>query len=263
MDKKYKGYFIDLDGTVYAGKKRIPAAKRFIEQLQATQTDFLFVTNNTTKLPADVVRNLAENHDIHVSEDNVYTAGLATADYVAGLAKDGDRTVYIIGEIGLIQAFLDRGFTLTERNPAFVVVGLDSDVTYHKFELATLAVRSGATFIGTNPDSNIPNERGMLPGAGSLVEMVAYTTQQRPIYVGKPEPIIMENALAEIGLPKEDVVMVGDNYMTDITAGQRIGMDTLLVYSGLSTRQQVAKKAKKPTYEIDSLDDWTLWNGEI
>lgn len=258
MKKHYDGYFIDLDGTVYAGKKRIPAAKRFIERLQRSGTDFMFVTNNTTKLPNDVVENLAFNHDIHVQENNVYTAGLATADYVEQIAKPGQNKVYIIGEIGLIQAFLDKGFELSEKRPDFVVVGLDSDVTYHKFEIATLAIRAGAKFIGTNPDSNIPNERGMLPGAGSLVEMVAYTTQQRPIYIGKPEPIIMANALKRIHLKKSQVLMVGDNYKTDITAGIRFGIDTLLVYSGLSTREQVAQQEIAPTYEIDSLDEWTL-----
>ncbi|MCH5462613.1 TIGR01457 family HAD-type hydrolase [Lactobacillus sp. LC28-10] len=258
MQKHYDGYFIDLDGTVYAGKRRIPAAKRFVERLQRANKDFLFVTNNTTKLPVDVVENLATNHDIHVNPKNVYTAGLATADYVASIATEGQKKVYIIGEIGLIQAFLDKGFELNERQPDFVVVGLDSDVTYHKFEIATLAIRGGAKFIGTNPDSNIPNERGMLPGAGSLVEMVAYTTQQRPIYIGKPETIIMANALKRIGLKKSQVVMVGDNYKTDITAGIRFGMDTLLVYTGLSTRSQVAHQDIAPTYEIDSLDDWSV-----
>lgn len=258
MFKHYDGYFIDLDGTIYAGKRRIPAAKRFIERLQQHHNQFMFVTNNTTKLPEDVVANLADNHDIHVTEANVYTAGLATADYVDSIAHPGHKKVYIIGEIGLVQAFLNKGFELTERNPDFVVVGLDSDVTYHKFEIATLAIRAGAKFIGTNPDSNIPNERGMLPGAGSLVEMVAYTTQQRPVYVGKPEPIIMANALKRSGLRKDQVVMVGDNYKTDITAGLNFGVDTLLVYSGLSTREQVQSQAIAPTYEIDSLDDWEL-----
>lgn len=258
MHKPYKGYFIDLDGTIYAGKRRIPAAKRFIERLQQENTAFMFVTNNTTKLPGDVVRNLADNHDIQVTEANVYTAGLATADYVASIAKPGHKKVYIVGEIGLIQAFLNRGFELNESDPDFVVVGLDSDVTYHKFEIATLAIRNGATFIGTNPDSNIPNERGMLPGAGSLVEMVAYTTQQRPIYVGKPKSIIMANALERIQLSKSEVIMVGDNYKTDITAGINFGIDTLLVYSGLSTPEQVATVSKKPTYEIDSLDEWSI-----
>ncbi len=153
---------------------------------------------------------------------------------------------------------MDRGFHLTEHDPDFVIVGLDSDVTYHKLSLAILAIRAGAIFIGTNPDSNIPNELGMLPGAGSFVEMVAYATQQRPVYIGKPRSIIMANALKRSGLRKDQVVMVGDNYRTDITAGLDFGIDTLLVYSGLSKRAEVEQEDRQPTFEIDSLDDWEL-----
>ncbi len=142
------------------------AAKRFVERLQAADKDFLFVTNNTTKLPVDVVDNLATNHDIHVQPDNVYTAGLATADYVAGIAKAGQNKVYIIGEIGLIQAFLDKGFELSERQPDFVVVGLDSDVTYHKFGNCDVGYPCWSKVYWANPDLNIPNERGMLPAQG-------------------------------------------------------------------------------------------------
>jgi len=141
---KYKGYLIDLDGTVYRGRERIPAAKRFIDRLQASKTDFLLVTNNTTKSPADVAKNLADNHDIHVSPDNVYTAALATADYVADLAGDGEKTMYVIGELGLKTAMLAKHFQFEETTPRYVIVGLDYDVTYNKFELATLAIKRGA-----------------------------------------------------------------------------------------------------------------------
>ncbi|MHA8137956.1 TIGR01457 family HAD-type hydrolase [Lactobacillaceae bacterium Scapto_B20] len=256
--KHYQGYFIDLDGTIYAGKKKISAAKRFIERLQQNQIPFLFVTNNTTKLPKDVVANLADNHDIHVGEQNVYTAGLATADFMNSEADDQHRKVYVIGETGLVDALESRGFKITDDHPDYVVVGLDTHVTYEKFCIATLAIQNGARFIGTNPDTNIPNERGMLPGAGSLVELVKYATQTDPVLIGKPQPIILNNALGILGLPKDQVVMVGDNYMTDISAGINVGIDTLLVYTGVSTKQQIESKKIKPTWEIDSFDDWSV-----
>ncbi|WP_105957210.1 TIGR01457 family HAD-type hydrolase [Apilactobacillus quenuiae] len=256
--KKYNGYFIDLDGTIYAGSKRIPAAKRFIERLQKKNVSFMFVTNNTTKMPIDVVNNLSKNHDIHVNEDNVYTAGLATADYMDKVAGT-KRKVYVVGEKGLVTALENKEFKVVyNEKPDYVVVGLDSHTDYDKLSKAVLYIRSGAKFIGTNPDSNIPNEKGMLPGAGSLVELVRYATQVNPIFIGKPKSIILENALEKIKLNKNEVVMVGDNYMTDISAGINFGIDTLLVYSGLSTRNQVSKMNIKPTNEIDSLDDWTI-----
>lgn len=260
MRTSYRGYFIDLDGTIYKGKHRIPAAKRFIDRLQAHRIPFLFVTNNTTKMPVDVVRNLSVNHDIHVKESNVYTAGLATADYLDQVANDSGKakTAFVIGEKGLLQALSNRGFTFTKERPNYVVVALDSHATYRDFAIATLAIQHGAAFIGTNPDTNIPNEKGMLPGAGALVKMVEYATQVKPIIVGKPKTVILRNALKLIHLRKNQVIMVGDNYMTDIAAGINFGIDTLLVYTGVSTRHQVVNQKIKPTYQIDSLDQWKI-----
>lgn len=255
--KKYAGYMIDLDGTIYRGKDKIPAAKRFIERLQEHDIPFLFVTNNSTQAPIKVVENLANNFDIHVKEENVYTSALATADYIADLNKD-KRSVYVIGEVGLKQAILDKGFRFEETNPDYVVVGLDYDVTYHKFELATLAIKRGAKFIGTNADTNLPNERGLVPGAGSVIALVECSTQQKATYIGKPETIIMEKALERLGLPKDEVVMVGDNYMTDIKAGINFGIDTMLVYTGVSTRELVRKQEIAPAIELGSLDEWKV-----
>lgn len=255
--KKYAGYMIDLDGTIYRGKEKISAAKRFIERLQEHDIPFLFVTNNSTQAPIKVVENLANNFDIHVKEENVYTSALATADYIADLNKD-KRSVYVIGEVGLKQAILDKGFHFEETNPDYVVVGLDYDVTYHKFELATLAIKRGAKFIGTNADTNLPNERGLVPGAGSVIALVECSTQQKATYIGKPETIIMEKALERLGLPKDEVVMVGDNYMTDIKAGINFGIDTMLVYTGVSTRELVRKQEIAPTIELGSLDEWKV-----
>lgn len=261
VNKLYKGYMIDLDGTVYRGKEQIPAAKRFIERLQKFKIPFLFVTNNSTRTPKEIVKHLSHNYDIHVTEDNVYTSAVATADYLADLDPD-KRSVYTVGQLGLKQALIDRGFHFDEVNPDYVVVGLDTDVTYHKLELATLAVRNGARFIGTNPDSNLPSERGMIPSAGSLVACVEYATQQRATYIGKPEKIIMEKALGKMGLDKKDVVMVGDNYRTDIMAGINFGIDTIIVYTGLSTREEVASETIQPTNQIDSLDEWQIADEE-
>lgn len=264
--KKYQAYLIDLDGTIYAGSKRYPKARAFVERLQAAHMPFKFVTNNTTKLPVDVVANLADNHDIHVTTDNVYTAGLATADFLAQRADERDqepRTVYVVGEIGLAQALAAKGFTVDEAHPTYVVVGLDSDVTYEKFAKAILAIRSGSTFIGTNSDSNIPKARGLMPGAGALVDLVRYATQTAPIFVGKPEPILLQNSLAQMGVAPEHALMIGDNYQTDILAGIHAGVDTLLTYTGVSTPEQVAAAAVQPTYTVPDLAHWDLEAGPL
>lgn len=257
MKNNYQGYFIDLDGTMYKGTKRIPAAARFIKRLQENNKEILFVTNNSTRTPEFVAQNLTENHGINVTANNVYTTAIATADYLDQIAGS-KRKVYIVGESGLRKALASRNFEITDQNPDYVVVGLDSEVTYEKLATAVLLIRAGATFIGTNSDSNLPNQRGMVPGAGSIVKLVEYATQKKPIMIGKPESIIMAMALKRSGLDKKQVVMVGDNYHTDIQAAINFGIDSLLVYSGLSTKEDVAKQKIQPTHQVDSLDDWTV-----
>ncbi|MFV0561120.1 MAG: TIGR01457 family HAD-type hydrolase [Enterococcus sp.] len=250
----YKGYLIDLDGTIYKGTEPIPAGKRFVDELQKRNLPFLFVTNNTTKTPDTVAKRLANEFDIHVSGDHVYTATLATIDY---MIEDGrGKKVFVVGESGLIDLILAAGFTWDEETPDYVIVGLDSEVTYEKFVTATLAIQKGAVFIGTNPDKNIPTERGLLPGAGAVIAMVERATQTPPIYIGKPEAIIMDKAAAILGIEKDQLIMVGDNYETDIQAGIKNGIDTLLVLTGFTQKNQVATLPIAPTFVIDSLDDW-------
>ena len=250
----YEGYLIDLDGTIYRGSEPIPAGRRFVEQLQARQIPFLFLTNNTTKTPETVANRLANEFSIHVGPETVYTATLATIDYLNDANKG--KKVYVIGEPGLIEPILAAGYVWEEDTPDYVVVGLDTDVTYEKFVVATLAIQKGATFIGTNPDKNIPTERGLLPGAGSVIAMIEASTQQKAIYIGKPEAIIMEKAVETLGMEKANVLMVGDNYTTDILAGINNGIDTLLVLSGFTQKADVPTLPVPPTYLVDSLDEW-------
>lgn len=135
-------------------------------------------------------------------------------------------------------------------------MGLDNDLTYDKLTVATLAVQSGATFIGTNPDLNIPTERGLLPGAGSIIKLIEVATRVEPVMIGKPEAVIMDKAVDKLGFDKKDLIMVGDNYLTDINAGIENGIDSLLVLTGFTQKEDVPNLPVAPTYVIDSLDDW-------
>lgn len=252
----YKGYLIDLDGTIYLGKELIPAGKRFVERLQAKGVPYLFVTNNTTKTPAAVQERLKTEFDLQVPLDTLYTATLATVDYMNRLGLE--KTAYVIGEEGLKTGIREAGYVLTEDQPAYVVVGLDTKLTYEKVTAATLAIQNGATFIGTNADKNIPTERGLLPGGGSLAAFVASATQKEPIFIGKPEAIIMEEALKRIGLKKSEVLMVGDNYETDITAGIKNNIDSLLVLTGFTAPEAVPTLPVPPTHIVESLDQWPI-----
>ncbi|MEY8445845.1 TIGR01457 family HAD-type hydrolase [Enterococcus ratti] len=250
----YKGYLIDLDGTIYRGTEPIPAGKHFVEALQERKLPFLFVTNNTTKSPETVAHRLDNEFDIHVQPETIYTATLATIDFM--LSDGKGKKVYAIGEAGLIDLILAAGFIWDEKTPDYVVVGLDNYLTYEKIVKATLAIQKGATFIGTNSDKNIPTERGLLPGAGSVISFVETATQTSPIYIGKPEAIIMNKAVEKLGLKKEEVIMVGDNYETDIQAGLQNHIDTLLVLSGFTKEEDVPNLLTPPTYVLHSLDEW-------
>lgn len=253
--KDYKGYLIDLDGTMYKGTEPIPEAPGFIKRLRESNKPFLFLTNNSTASPKDVAEKLNGSFQVEAYEEEIYTSSQATADYLKTL--DGS-SVYVIGEKGLFEAIEQAGFTIDEENPDHVVIALDREVTYEKFEKATLAIQKGASFVATNKDTNLPTEKGLIPGAGSFVALLQTATRVEPTFIGKPEAIIMNEALKKIGLTKEEVLMVGDNYETDILAGINNDIDTLLVFTGFTSKEDLEIVEKLPTHTIQTLDDWSL-----
>lgn len=250
----YKGYLIDLDGTIYKGKSRIPAGEAFVHELQKRGIPYLFVTNNTTRTPEMVQTMLAENFNIETPLDTIYTATLATIDYMQ--EKNLGKKVYVIGDVGLKHAIEEAGYIEDTENPDYVVVGLDWEVDYEKLTIATLAIQKGAHFIGTNPDLNIPTERGLQPGAGAINALLEAATRVEPTFIGKPNAIIMEKAIEHLGLAREEVVMVGDNYLTDIRAGIDNSIPTLLVTTGFTLPEEVPNLPIQPTHVLSSLAEW-------
>lgn len=191
-----------------------------------------------------------------MNETDIYTATLATIDYMR--EKGLGNKVYIVGEEGLKKGILESGFIHEEKTPDYVVVGLDREINYEKLKTTTLAIRNGAHFIGTNPDKNLPTDEGLIPGAGSLLALFETATNQKATVIGKPNAIIMEKALERLKLTKDDVIMVGDNYETDILAGIDNGIDSLLVLTGFTPKEAVPTLKKKPTFVINSLDEWSF-----
>lgn len=250
---KYKGYLIDLDGTMYRGTELIKEAAEFVHQLRERDIPYLFVTNNSSRTPAQVAEKLRQ-FKIPATDEQVFTTSMATANYI--YEQKQDASVYVIGEEGIRNALQEKGFRFVEEHAEYVVVGIDRSITYEKLAAACLAVRNGATFISTNGDIAIPTERGLLPGNGSLTSVITISTQTKPIFIGKPESIIMEQALRVLGTKKEETLMVGDNYDTDILAGMNAGLDTLLVHTGVTTKELLGGYEKKPSYVVDSLDEW-------
>lgn len=253
MMKKYSGYLIDLDGTMYRGTERIIEAVQFVKRLHEKQIPYLFVTNNSSRTPEQVAEKLRE-FDIPAKAQQVFTTSQATANFIN--EQNPAARVYVIGEEGIQTALEQKNFQKAGEDADFVVAGIDRDISYEKLAVACLAVRNGATFISTNGDIAIPTERGLLPGNGALTSVITVSTQTKPIFIGKPESIIIEQALKVLGTKKEETLMVGDNYDTDILAGMNAGLDTLLVHTGVTSKEHLKGYSNQPTFVVDSLADW-------
>lgn len=253
--KQYKGYLIDLDGTVYRGNEVIESAKPFIAKLNKKDIPYLFVTNNSSKTPTQVIEKLTKM-GINTTANHVMTSSLATASYLS--REHSDKKVYAIGEQGLFQALKEKFIPVIEHETEqadVVVVGIDRKITYEKLAQACLHIRKGATFLSTNQDAAIPTERGLLPGNGSLTSVLTTATGVQPTFIGKPQPEIITQSLQRLQLPKEDVLMIGDNYHTDILAGIHSDVDTLLVFTGVSQLGDLAHVDQKPTYYAENLQN--------
>ncbi len=255
--KSYKLFILDLDGTMYRGSEKIEEAPQFIKELDLKGQEYIFLTNNSTKTPQDVVEHLGR-FGIRTVPEKVYTTSVLAARFIT--QKKERPTVYMIGEEALRQSLLDAGCKLVDEEQDlaacdFVVMGLDRHVTYEKLAKATLAVNKGAAFISTNADKALPSERGLVPGNGALTAVVQTATGQKPTYIGKPEPFMLDIILQEKGLTKADVLMIGDNYETDIMAGIRAGVDTALVFTGFTKADDLKQVNHLPTYQWKTLLD--------
>ncbi|QTD42710.1 TIGR01457 family HAD-type hydrolase [Sporosarcina sp. Te-1] len=252
MDK-YKAVCFDLDGTVYRGKEAIPEAVELIATLSSRGTLPYYVTNNSSMTTGQLKAKLA-TLGIQAQEDHIMTSAIAAAAY----CKDhfDGASVMMIGEEGLRTALVEQGFSLTDRNPDIVVMGIDRDSTYAKLAEACLAIRAGAAFVATNGDKAFPTERGLVPGNGSFVKLMEYATGVIPVIVGKPEPHMLHFIQQQGGYQKDEMVMIGDNYETDIEAGLRFGIDTIHVEGGVTSREAVLTAERQPTYLFSKLTDW-------
>jgi len=203
-----------------------------------------------------VLDQIIKNAEIADAEDRPYCQDTGMTMV---FLKVGQDVHFVGGDLTeAINAGVAAGYVEDKENPAYVVVGLDWQVDYEKFATATLAIHKGAHFIGTNPDLNIPTERGLLPGAGSLITLLEAATRVKPVYIGKPNAIIMDKAVEHLGLERQEIVMVGDNYLTDIRAGIDNGIPSLLVTTGFTKPEEVADLPIAPTHVLSSLAEWNF-----
>lgn len=253
--ERIRHLLVDLDGVLYRGTTAIPGAPPFISWLRAQGIDFRLVTNNATLTPGQYASKVA-GMGIEVSEDEIFTSALATALYLLEQRQNG-QTAYAIGEDGLMDALRRANVRIVTERPDWVVVGLDRHVTYEKLAIAALALEAGARFVGTNPDTSLPTERGLAPGAGAILAALTATTGVEPIVIGKPQPLMLRLAMEQLGGTVHDTAMIGDRLDTDIQGANALGLSSVLVLTGVSTRAELAVSIADPTIVVENLEELT------
>ena len=250
--RRKAGYIIDMDGVLYHGNYLLPGASEFVEWLNRENKKYLFLTNSSERSPRELQLKLARM-GIEVEESHFYTSALATASFLAKQCPGG--SAYIIGEPGLVKALYDVGFSMNDVNPDYVVVGETRSYNYEKIELAVRLVRQGAKLIGTNPDLTGPSEQGIIPATKALIAPIELATGKKAYYIGKPTPLMMRHGLKLLGTSTEDTVIIGDRMDTDIVAGIEADIDTVLVLSGVTSRETLQQFPYQPHYILNGVGE--------
>jgi len=250
---QFTTYLIDLDGVIYRGEELIPGAKDFVDWLNSNHKKYLFLTNNSFASEAQVVTKLTR---LGIPTDMSHILGAAQAAVIHIAHRFPGAHVYVIGEQPLVDLVRANGLQIanTSSHKADVVlVGLDRSFDYKKLTEAVLAVRAGATFIAINRDSILPVEGGFIAGCGTMVAAIEAGSGVTPEVTGKPEPMLLQEAMSLLGSRPEETVMIGDGLDTDILAGKAAGTYTLLVLSGKDSHESLKKTGITPDYVYENL----------
>jgi 4-nitrophenyl phosphatase len=263
-----RALIIDMDGVLWHGEQPMPGLTDFFQTLRELNISFILATNNASLTQGQYVNKLAKM-GVEVSRDEILTSSMATALYLSEHTSPLETRVYVIGEEGATQPLEELGFTLTglyelnddkdnpNRGADVVVCGKDKNLTWDKLATATLNIRAGAQFIGTNADTTLPTERGLTHGNGAVLAAIQAATGVTPIIIGKPEPIIYQQALALLGVDPAQTVAIGDRLETDILGAVRTGIRSLMVLSGVSTEDDFKTTDYRPTWVMSDIRDVT------
>lgn len=251
--KRLSTFLVDLDGVVYTGDTPISGAPEFFRFLAQTGRRYVCITNNSTLRADQYITKLARM-GIQLNPSQLLTSPQATAVYLReSIGLGPGARVYPIGEEGLIRALLDEGFVLVDHKPDVVVCGLDRRLTYERLMLACFALRDGARLVASNPDLALPTERGILPGNGATIAYLEAATGVTATVIGKPETTMLRVAMEMAGARPDETAMIGDNLLTDIPAGVRAGVTTILVLTGLATEADLTTVATPPHLVLPDL----------
>jgi 5'-nucleotidase len=250
--REIRSWLMDMDGVLVHEEHALPGADRFLAALREHGRPFLVLTNNSIYTRRDLAARLRTS-GLDVPEESIWTSALATARFLEDQRPGG--SAFAIGEAGLTTALHQAGYTLTERDPDYVVLG---ETRTYSFEQITRAIRligAGARFIATNPDPTGPAPDGPLPATGSVAALVSRATGVEPYYVGKPNPLMMRSALNAIEAHSETTAMIGDRMDTDVVSGLEAGLHTILVLSGVATREAAERFPYRASRIVESVAD--------
>ena len=251
-ERTIESWLTDMDGVLVHEGHAIPGAPEFVTALRDEGRPFLILTNNSIFTARDLRARLATS-GIDVPEESIWTSALATAQFLSDQIPNG--SAYAVGEAGLTTALYEAGYTLTESDPDYVVLG---ETRTYSFEAITKAIRlvlGGARFICTNPDTTGPSQEGPLPATGAVAAMITAATGREPYFVGKPNPMMFRSALNRIDAHSETTAMIGDRMDTDVVAGIEAGLYTYLVMTGSTTLPDVDRYPFRPSKVVDSVAD--------
>lgn len=251
-DRDIECWLTDMDGVLVHEGAALPGAADFLERLVDRERRFLVLTNNSIFTPRDLSARLVRS-GLNIPEESIWTSALATGAFLRDQMPGG--SAYVIGEAGLTTALHEVGYTLTDVDPDYVVLG---ETRTYSFEAITRAIRlivDGARFIATNPDATGPSAEGPLPATGAVAALITRATGAVPYFVGKPNPMMFRSAMNRIEAHSENTAMVGDRMDTDVVAGIEAGLETVLVLTGSTRRDQVEKFPYRPSRVLDSICD--------
>jgi NagD protein len=250
--RRIESWLMDMDGVLVQEQNAIPGANDFLTRLRELGLPFLVLTNNSIYTQRDLAARLRRT-GLDVPEGSIWTSALATAQFLDDQRPGG--SAFVIGESGLTTAMHDHGYTMTERDPDYVVLGETRTYSFERITQAIRLVAEGSRFIATNPDNVGPTPDGPLPATGSVAALISRATGVDPYYVGKPNPLMMRSALNAIQAHSETTAMIGDRMDTDVVAGLEAGLETILVMSGVTSPGEAERYSYRPSRIVDSVAD--------
>ena len=262
--KNIRALIIDMDGVLWHGTQAMPGLVEFFQTLDDLDIRYILATNNASLTPEQYVTKLAKM-GVTVTQKQILTSGMATALYLSEQVNPKETRVFVVGEDGATQPLLELGFTLTglyevnnsdkpeQKGADIVVCGKDETLTWAKLATASLNIRAGASFIGTNADTTLPTEHGVTHGNGAILAALEVASGVKPTIIGKPEPIIYQQALGLLGISPEQTVALGDRLETDILGAVRTGIRSIMVLTGISSEADLQESDYQPTWVMEDI----------